>query len=45
MKSPYEKRYKYGFADYLKGKNKNKYRFYYILLILVMILMGSVLSV
>jgi hypothetical protein len=45
MKSPYEKRYKYGFADYLKGKNKNKYRFYYIILILSMILMSTILGV
>lgn len=45
MKSPYEKRYKYGFSDYLKGKNKNKYRFYYILLILSMILMSTMLDI
>lgn len=41
MKSLYEKRFKYGFADYLKGKKTNKYRIYYILLILAVIIAGS----
>lgn len=41
MKSLYEKRYKYGLADYLKGKHKNKYRFYYISLILLIILVST----
>ncbi len=45
MKSPYEKRYKYGFSDYLKGKNKNKYRFYYIMLILSIILMSALFGI
>lgn len=45
MKSLYEKRYKYGFSDYLKGKNKNKYRFYYISLILVIILVSSLTQI
>lgn len=45
MKSLYEKRYKYGLADYLKGKHKNKYRFYYISLILIIILVGSLFQI
>lgn len=45
MKSLYEKRYKYGMADYLKGKNKNKYRFYYISLILFIILVSSLTQI
>lgn len=44
MKSLYEKRYKYGLADYLKGKNTNKFRYFYIILILSIILMSSLLS-
>ena len=44
MKSLYEKRYKLGFTNYVKGKNKNKYRMYYIILILSMILLSSIIQ-
>lgn len=44
MKTPYEKRYKYGLADYLKGKHKNAYRVYYISLILFVILISTILN-
>lgn len=42
MKSLYEKRYKLGVTDYVKGKNKNKYRMYYLILILSIILFSSI---
>jgi hypothetical protein len=45
MKSLYEKRYKYGLADYLKGKKKDKFRFFYIMLILLIILISSIFQV
>lgn len=44
MKSLYEKRYKYGLTDYLKGKHKNTYRVYYISLILFVILISTILN-
>lgn len=45
MKSLYEKRRKYGLADYLKGKKAASYRVYYISLILFIILISTILKV
>ncbi|WP_017733539.1 hypothetical protein [Nafulsella turpanensis] len=42
MKTRYEKRFKYGFTDYVKGKKMDLYRLYYLILILSVIFMGSI---
>lgn len=45
MKTPYEKRFKYGFTEYVKGKKMDLYRLYYLLLILSVIFIGSLFQI